>query len=80
MHWGYSTLYSRTPCSFVLAVVANIGPGRASCSLAVAYRQQHKKYNIILLCPVRKFSGQETKETIKDCSGAIYLYQSSLIR
>ncbi|KAL4930990.1 uncharacterized protein BDV17DRAFT_280551 [Aspergillus undulatus] len=36
---GYTTLYSRTPRSFLFAVVANVGPGGASRPLAVAYRQ-----------------------------------------
>ncbi|KAJ6123880.1 hypothetical protein N7471_011197 [Penicillium samsonianum] len=39
MVWGYTTLYSRTPRSFLFAVVANVGPGGASRPLAVAYRQ-----------------------------------------
>ncbi|OQE10708.1 hypothetical protein PENFLA_c081G08388 [Penicillium flavigenum] len=42
---GYTTLYSRTPRSFLFAVVANVGPGGASRSLAVAYRQHHDEYN-----------------------------------
>ncbi|KAJ5823926.1 hypothetical protein N7447_006266 [Penicillium robsamsonii] len=42
---GHTTLYSRTPRSFLFAVVANVGPGGASRSLAVAYRQHHDKYN-----------------------------------
>ncbi|CAG8897282.1 unnamed protein product [Penicillium egyptiacum] len=46
MHWEYRTLYSRTPRSFVFAVVANVGPGGASRSLAVAYRQHHDEYNM----------------------------------
>ncbi|KAJ5240660.1 uncharacterized protein N7469_002251 [Penicillium citrinum] len=33
------------PRSFLFAVVANVGPGGASRSLAVAYRQHHDKYN-----------------------------------
>ncbi|KAJ5416089.1 hypothetical protein N7465_004784 [Penicillium sp. CMV-2018d] len=37
--WGYTTLYSRTPRSFLFAVVANVGPSGASRPLAVAYRQ-----------------------------------------
>ncbi|CAG7962111.1 unnamed protein product [Penicillium nalgiovense] len=40
------TLYSRTPRSFVFAVVANVGPGGASRSLAVAYRQHHDEYSM----------------------------------
>ncbi|KAJ5787244.1 hypothetical protein N7457_002234, partial [Penicillium paradoxum] len=36
---------SRTPRSFLFAVVANVGPGGASRALAVAYRQHHDKYN-----------------------------------
>ncbi|KAF9888284.1 hypothetical protein FE257_008854 [Aspergillus nanangensis] len=45
MHWEYRTLYSRTPRSFLFAVVADVGPGGASRPLAVAYRQHHEKYN-----------------------------------
>ncbi|KAJ5130247.1 uncharacterized protein N7515_006286 [Penicillium bovifimosum] len=41
---GYTTLYSTTPRSFLFAVVANVGPGGASRSLAVAYRQHHDEY------------------------------------
>ncbi|CAI7667660.1 unnamed protein product [Penicillium viridicatum] len=41
----YTTLYSRTPRSFLFAVVANVGPGGANRSLAVAYRQHHDEYN-----------------------------------
>ncbi|KAL4976085.1 hypothetical protein BDW66DRAFT_160006 [Aspergillus desertorum] len=36
---GYTTLYSKTPRSFLFAVVSNVGPGGASGPLAVAYRQ-----------------------------------------
>ncbi|KAE8403368.1 hypothetical protein BDV37DRAFT_143522 [Aspergillus pseudonomiae] len=46
MHWEYTTLYSRTPRSFIFAVVANVGPGGASRSLAVAYRQHHDEHNM----------------------------------
>ncbi|KAJ6149055.1 hypothetical protein N7471_000254 [Penicillium samsonianum] len=42
---GYTTLYSRTPRSFLFAVVANVGPGGTSRCLAVAYRQHHDEYN-----------------------------------
>ncbi|KAL5356182.1 hypothetical protein BJX96DRAFT_171371 [Aspergillus floccosus] len=45
MVFEYTTLYSRTPRSFLFSVVANVGPGGASRSLVVAYRQHHDKYN-----------------------------------
>ncbi|KAF9884957.1 hypothetical protein FE257_000867 [Aspergillus nanangensis] len=39
------TLMILTPRSFLFAVVANVGPGGASRTLAVAYRQHHDEYN-----------------------------------
>lgn len=36
---GYTCLSSKTPRSFLFSIVANVGPGGASRSLAVAYRQ-----------------------------------------
>jgi hypothetical protein len=64
MHSEYRTLYSRVPRSFLFAVVANVGPGGASRSLAVAYRQHHEEYNM-------KVSWPRVQHVVTDTLGLI---------
>lgn len=45
MYSEYTTIYTRTPRSFLFAIVANVGPDGTTRPLAVAYRQHHDEYN-----------------------------------
>lgn len=47
MRSGYISVDHKIPRSYLFAVVANVGPGGASRTLSVAYRQHPEKYNAL---------------------------------
>ncbi|KAJ5882667.1 uncharacterized protein N7529_001339 [Penicillium soppii] len=51
MYSEYTTIYTRTPRSFLFAIIANVGPDGTTRPLAVAYRQHHDEYNTYTLYP-----------------------------